>query len=352
MSSPDLDTAPPQITSTAEFARYVGLARSTVSRVLNGQPGLKASTITRVQEALAETGFTPNAYATLLKAKGTSTVGICMENLLTAPILLKLATLQRQLRTQGYTSLIEVYARGESVTILRHFLSMRVEAVVFIGHFDPPELEARIRELNAHKLPQLVIDHHGIRGAHTVTLDRADAMRQMMEHLLAQGHRSFGLLGIPPDAPSNLERIHGIRAALAAQGLDPATCTRSFDAHFVRTQDFEFGRALARRFLELRKPPTAFVALNDEIAIGAMRALQDAGLNIPRDASVTGFNNQDVCTMMAPALTTVDQGIEATIKTAMQVLTAHLRDGSPTRSILRTIKPVLVIRQSTGPAAG
>lgn len=342
--------SPPAITSTAEFARYIGLARTTVSRVLNHQPGLKPATIERVQQALAETGFTPNAFATLLKGKGTSSVGICLENLLTPPILLKLATLQRQLRNQGYSSLIEVYTPGESRTIIRHFLSMRVEAVVFLGHFDTAEIEARIRELMGHRTPHLVIDHHGIPRANTVTLDRAQAMREMMNHLIQFGHRSFGLLGIPLDAASRLERVHGIRAALAEHGLDPQACVRSFDAQYQRTQDFEFGRALARQFHELKQPPTAYVALNDEIAIGAMRALQEAGLAIPGDASVTGFNNQEICLMMAPPLTTVDQQIEPTIKTAMQVLLSHLREGVPARPVLRTIKPQLVIRQSTGPA--
>ena len=350
VSSPDSKKAPPRITSTADLARHVGLARTTVSRVLNEQPGLKSSTIERVQRALAETGFTPNAFATMLRGKGTSSVGICMENLLTPPLLRKLAALQRQLRSHGYTSLIEVYAPGESRTILRHFLSMRVEAVVFIGHFDLEELEARIRELIGHKLPHLVIDHHGIPHANTVTLDRAQAMRTMMDHLLDLGHRSFGLLGIPLDHPSHLERIHGIRAALTARGFDLPTCARSFDAQCVRAQDFEFGHALARQFLALKVPPTAYVALNDEIAIGAMRAFQEAGLVIPRDASVTGFNNQDICTMMAPPLTTVDQEIEPTIKAAMQVLLAHLRHGLPSRSVLRTISPEVIIRQSTGPA--
>ena len=342
---------PPRITSTAEFARYVGLARTTVSRVLNRQPGLKQSTIDRVQHALAETGFTPNAYATLLKGKGTSSIGICLENLLTPPILLKLAALQRQLRDQGYTSLIEVYERGQSRTILRHFLSMRVQAVVFIGHFDTAELETRIRELSGHKTPHLVIDHHGIPHANTVTLDRAQAMHEMMNHLLDLGHRSFGLLGIPLEHPSRLERIHGIRRALSARGLDLAACARSFDAQCLRTQDFEFGHALARQFLELKQPPTAYVALNDEIAIGAIRALQEAGLTVPGDASVTGFNNQDLCTMMAPPLTTVDQQVEPTVRAAMQVLMSHVRGGMPARSILRTIKPKLIIRQSTSRAA-
>jgi len=334
----------------AEFARHVGLARTTVSRVLNRQPGLKASTIERVQRALTETGFTPNAYATFLRGRGTASVGICLENVLTPTIVLKLATLQQQLRGLGYSSLIEVYAPGESRTIVRHFLSMRVGAVVFIGHFDAAEVGERVRELIAHKTPHLVIDHHGIPHANTVTLDRAEAMRRVMAHLLDGGHRSFGLLGIPFEAPSRYERIHGIRAALAERGLDPAACTRSFDAHCPRLQDFEFGRALILRFLELKQPPTAYVALNDEIAIGAMRALQDAGINIPRDTSVTGFNNQDIGSMVSPGLTTVDQQIEPTIRTATQVLLSHLRRGVPERLVLRTIEPQLILRGSTGPA--
>jgi DNA-binding LacI/PurR family transcriptional regulator len=348
--SPSSPKTPPRIDSTAELARYVGLARTTVSRVLNQQPGLKSSTVERVQRALAETGFTPNAHATFLKGKGTSSVGICLENLLTPTILRKLATLQRELRRHGYTSLIEVYARGESHTIVRHFLSMRVAAVVFIGHFDPAELAARVQELNRHKTPHLIIDHHGIPRASVVTLDRARAMQEMMDHLLDLGHRSFGLLGIPLDPPSRLERVHGIRAALTARGLALAECTRSFDAQCTRGQDFEFGRALVRCFLELKQPPTAYVGLNDEIAIGAMRALQEAGLTVPGDVSVTGFNNQDICLMMAPLLTTVDQQIEPTIKSAMQVLLSHLRRGPPAEPVLRTIAPQLVIRQSTGRA--
>jgi DNA-binding LacI/PurR family transcriptional regulator len=304
-----------------------------------------------VQRALAETGFTPNAYATFLKGKGTSSIGICLENLLTPTILLKLASLQRELRRQGYTSLIEVYARGESRSIVRHFLSMRVGAVVFIGHFDPAELAELIQELRRHKTPHLVIDHHGIPNASTVTLDRAQAMRELMDHLFDLGHRSFGLLGIPLESPDRFERIHGIRAALAARGLPFADAARSFDPQCVRGRDFEFGRALVRCFLELKQPPTAYVALNDEIAIGAVRALQEAGLTVPGDASVTGFNNQDISLMTAPQLTTVDQQIEPTIKAAMQVLLAHIRRGPPARPVLRTIAPQIVIRQSTGRAA-
>src|ERR1041385_7519509 len=100
---------PGVIRSTADFARHVGLARTTVSRVLNGQPGLKQKTIERVQRALAETGFTPNAHALHLKGKRTSMIGICMEDLATPPAVRKLATQPRALRRRGFSSLIEVF---------------------------------------------------------------------------------------------------------------------------------------------------------------------------------------------------------------------------------------------------
>src|SRR5262249_46487336 len=119
----------PVLRSTADFARHVGLARTTVSRVLNGQPGLKQKTIDRVQRALAETGFTPNAHALHLKGKRTAMVGIVMEDLITPPAVKKLAALQSVLRKRGFSSLMEVFTPGAGREVVRHFLSLRVEAV-------------------------------------------------------------------------------------------------------------------------------------------------------------------------------------------------------------------------------
>ncbi|MCX6951485.1 MAG: LacI family DNA-binding transcriptional regulator, partial [Verrucomicrobia bacterium] len=215
----------PTLRSTADFARHVGLARTTVSRVLNGQPGLKQKTIDRVQRALAETGFTPNAHALHLKGKRTSMVGICVEDLLTPPAVRKLAALQKLLRARGFSSLIEVFAPGTGREVVRHFLSMRVEAVVFIGHFHREEIEARIAELIAHGTPHLVIDHFGLKNAHTVSLDRAAAMEAVVNHLLDLGHRTFGLLGIAKAPTSRYDRMSGIHAALRARGMDFDACT-------------------------------------------------------------------------------------------------------------------------------
>ncbi len=342
--------APTVLRSTADFARHVGLARTTVSRVINGQPGLKQKTIDRVQRALAETGFTPNAHALHLKGKRTAMIGICMEDLLTPPAVRKLAALQRLLRDRGFSSLIEVFTPGAGRDVVRHFLSMRVEAVVFIGHFHREEIEARIAELIAHGTPHLVIDHYGLKNANTVSLDRSAGMVALLNHLLDLGHRSFGLLGIARAPASRYDRMTGINAALRSRGLDFDEATISLDHLHERRNDFDYGRKLAGNFMALPQRPTALLALNDAIGVGALRGLHDAGVKVPREISVAGFNNQDFGSMTTPTLTTIDQNIEATIATAAEVILAQL--GAPARAkpLVHMIEPALVVRESTGPA--
>jgi DNA-binding LacI/PurR family transcriptional regulator len=350
--SPNKTKPQPVLRSTADFARHVGLARTTVSRVLNGQPGLKQKTIDQVQRALAETGFTPNAHAVHLKGKRTAMIGICMEDLATPPAVRKLATLQRVLRARGFSSLIEVFAPGTGREVVRHFLSLRVEAVVFIGHFHREEIEARIGELNAHGTPHVVIDHYGLKAAHTVALDRAAGMEAVVDHLLDLGHRTFGLLAVGKGPASRIDRTTGIQAALRRRGLEIETCCVVLDHLHERQNDFDYGRKLAGSFLELAARPTAYLGLNDEIAIGAMRGFQEAGLKAPRDFSITGFNNQDICHMTSPTLTTVDQSIDATIATAAEMILSSIDKPIRAKPIVKTIPPQCVVRESTGPVRG
>jgi DNA-binding LacI/PurR family transcriptional regulator len=338
------------VRSTAEFARYVGLARTTVSRVLNGQPGLKQKTIDRVRNAMDETGFTLNAYALHLKGKRTASIGVCMESLFTPPAVAKLAILQKRMRERGISSMIEVVDPEGIRGVVRHFLSMRVSAVVFIGHFNEAELSQRIEELSRHGIPHIVVDQTGITNANTVALDRKKAMAEMTRHLLGLGHTSFGLLGLSGTPRSVQNRLSGMAEALASRGLALERNTLSLDHLHPRKSDVEFGRALARSFLGVEKVPTAFVALNDEIAIGAILEFHSCGLRVPEDVSVSGFNNQDICLMSTPTLTSVDQQIEATVEAAAEILLAKIAHPASRKLVVRTIQPMLVVRGSTGRA--
>jgi DNA-binding LacI/PurR family transcriptional regulator len=319
--------------------------------VLNGQPGLKKKTIERVQRAIEETGFVPNAYALHLKGKRTASVGICMETLFTPPVTQKLALLQRKLRDHNFASLIEVMEPGSTRNVVRHFLSMRVDAVAFIGHFDEENLARHLAELRANTTPHVVVDHLGIKGANTVALDRVSGMGAVMEHLIGLGHRTFGLLGFAGTVRSIKDRVRGIRQTLAGRGLDFDQCTFSWDAQHPRNNDFEFGRLCAESFLRENRPCTALVALNDQIAVGAMRALQDQGVKVPGEVSITGFNNQDICLVTTPGLTSVDQRMEETIDAAAEVILSQIGKPLRVRPIVRMVEPGLVVRGSTGPSS-
>jgi DNA-binding LacI/PurR family transcriptional regulator len=346
------DLRPKPIRSTAEFARYVGLARTTVSRVLNGQPGLKQKTIDRVLGAMTETGFSRNAFALHLKGKGTASVGICMESLLRAPAMQKLAELQKRLRDRNHTSLIEVLDPDGTQRAVSHFLSMRVDAVVFIGYFVEKEIAGRIGELSRLGIPHIIIDHPGVPGAYTVTLDRRKAMEELTRHLIGLGHVSFGLLGISEAAKSTWDRLSGIGDALSVHKMSLEGNTVSFDHLHPRSYNYEFGRSLAKRFAAVRARPTAFICLNDEIGAGAIRGFLESGLDVPGEVSVTGFNNQDLCLVSTPQLTSVDQQIERTIEAAVTMLFAQIGKPFRSRPTVELIEPQLVIRESTGPVPG
>ncbi len=337
------------IRSTAEFARYVGLSRSAVSRVMNEQPGLRQATIDRVRRAIAETGFTPNAHAVHLRGKPSRMIGLCVENLLTPSGVAKLSELQELLAARGFTALIEVDRADGSRKLIEHFLSLRVQGVAFVGHFSPELLGERIAGLRRHGVPHLVVDHSGCAEAPTVTLDRAAAMEEVIAHLHSLGHRRFGLLGISGAFQTVTDRIDGVRAALRKRGLVFERVVVVLDHLHVRTDHFEFGRMLAREFAKLRERPTAFIAVNDETAIGALLEFQALGLRVPGDLSIVGFNNQTICRMTAPALTSVDQQIERTARTAADLLIGALDRPLPRAPAMRLIAPQLVMRGSTGP---
>jgi len=340
-----------RLRSTAEFARHVGLARSTVSRVLNRQPGLRAGTIEKVERALRETGFAPNAHARLLRGEHSHTIGVCVKDFLTPPIVRKMALLQQAMRSRGFSCIIEMLEPGTSESVIQHFLSLRVDGIAFIGYYDQGEPEVGLAGLVHFGTPHVVMDQFGVPDANTVTLDRSRAMEMAIDYLVGLGHRRFGLIGISQRMLGEFDRITGVRRGLQRHGLDPAVVVTSRDQYHPRIEDYAFGAAVARDFAALPGRPTAYLALNDDIAIGAMHGFVESGLQVPDSVSVVGFNNQDVCRMPNPELTSIDQQIEATVSSAVDILLSQIGKPRPAAPIIRTIEPVLVVRGSTGPAA-
>jgi DNA-binding LacI/PurR family transcriptional regulator len=340
------------IASTSALARHLGLSRWTISRVLNGHPEVKPETSRRVREAMEALGFVPSPLGRALRGSRTGVVGVCFQALGSPIVARKIATLQTILRTAGFRALFEVTDGNPALEleVIRHFLAMKVDGMVLVGGMTDANA-ARITSLLEHRsVPAVLVDPMRRFALPTVELDREHGMRLALEHLLDLGHAHFALLGIDEAVAYGRVRWSGIRKVVVEREL-------SWEAQFTPLSesgepelDFGYGRRLAERFLQLPQRPTAILALNDQIAIGAMTRLQQAGLAVPGDLSIVGFDNLDVSAHVNPRLTTIDQHVQQLMETAVALLTEHTDRRPTTEDTHRAIHPLLVHRETTGPS--
>lgn len=340
-----------KIRTTAELARLVGLSRATVSRILNGHKGIKKKNVDRVMQVVERTGFTANPYSHILRGRRSGTIAVCLSDFKHYALLQKLAHVVRLLAAAGYTPLIETVDDPNHIRRSRLATRMRAEAVVFAGQHSGAELTAHLRALAGAGIPHVFTDSCSAPEANVVTVDRVRALEMSAEHLLSLGHRTIGIIGIVPGrTPVEDARLGGLRRAVLARQLDPdqtlvhlADCAQS-------TSNLIYGREMAARFVAMKRMPTAFVALNDEMAFGAIEGFRAAGVRVPADVSVMGFNNEDIAVLTAPAITTVDAEVAASAAAAVRFLFDQLRNGTAVNGRSQFIAPRLIVRQSTGPA--
>lgn len=337
------------IRTTDALARHLGLSRWTVSRVLNGHPGVRKETVDRVREAMVALGFAPNPMARGLRGSRTMMVGVCFQELETPILVRKTMALQNGLRDRGYQAIIELTGKRTDLEagIIRNFRSLRVDGIVLVGSTLSGD-DPAVGELAQSGLPVVAVDPEGDLPFPTVRVNREAVYPLAIEHLHALGHRRFGFLGFAPGVTYARQRLAGIRNCLARLGLEAKR-----DCLFVsggRRKDLFYtgGYALGGEFLEKADPirPTAVVALNDQIALGALRRWREAGLELPRDLSLTGFDNLDVCGYATPSLTTVDQEVATLMGLARDTLLALIR-GEPAPPLRQEVSPRLVVREST-----
>ncbi|HKB91134.1 MAG TPA: LacI family DNA-binding transcriptional regulator [Opitutaceae bacterium] len=337
------------INSTAELARHLGLSRWAVSRAINGHSGVSAETVGLVQSAMQEFGFTPSAHARGLRGRRTGAIGICFRQLNTPITTEKIAHVQRLLSRRGYRPLFELTEvdAGMGVEVINHFISMRVEGVLLIDA--PPGAESTnwLKMLKRHNIPAALLEPRSPATANAVQLDREDALARVTERLLTLGHTHFGLLGISREFPLGKPRYDGIARALSARGLDIERCADIIDIPGHRHLGMRYGRELGGKLIDKKKRPTALIALNDEVAAGAMWYLQKLGCNFPADFSLFGFDNLVLSEQTSPALCTVDHNVEASALAAVEMLVKLIELGDPSAKLpVVRIEPRLIFRES------
>ncbi|TNB75637.1 LacI family transcriptional regulator [Arthrobacter sp. BB-1] len=324
-------------------AERAGVSVATVSRALRAVPGVSTATRKRVQAAARELGYSASPAASRLATGQTMTVGIVV------PVLAKwffgkvIGEAAHALREAGFDVLLyELATPGQRERFFGTAqLHGRTDGVIIVA-LQPSreELDSLVSQGQAVAL----LGGHSD-GVGSVSVDNVGAGRAAVRHLLHLGHQRIAFIGIRDEEGSNLggvpplERLMGYREGLAEAGLDAGEDLVQFDENSV-----DGGAAAISRLLVTEVPPTAAFVASDEMAFGVLKILRQAGLEVPQDFSVLGFDNHELCDVVG--LTTMDHDVAGQGQDAAQILLDTLH-GEPPAATSRQTR--LIIRESTAP---
>jgi LacI family repressor for deo operon, udp, cdd, tsx, nupC, and nupG len=328
MGADESDVAPGWRTSAAtrrgavhiaEVAALAGVSTATVSRALAMPGRVSAATRERVLEVVRRTGYTPNIAGRNLRAARSKMVLVVVPSLITPFFADLLLGVDRALSAHGYGLLVGNLHDGEGKEerLLDLLLAGQADGALLLnGHV----LRGATRSLADTAIPAVAVSVPAA-GVPAVLVQDREGGAAAARHLLELGHRRFGYIAGPPGNYSQDERWAGYSDTLAAAGVDAAAVARYPGDFHVRT-----GVDAARRFLaEPVQRPTGIFAASDMMAIGFMRTVHAAGLRVPRDVSVVGFDGIEFADYCEPPLTTVRQPREAMGREAAELLVRLIR---------------------------
>lgn len=286
-----------------DVARAAGVSASTVSRVLNDKDDVASDTYEKVQDVIAELGYTSSLAARSMRSRRTGVIGLILPDLEDSFCIQVLKGINRAIAEFEYDLI--AYASSSIRTPSKADREQLYVSLLNGSLTDGIILVTPAANSFPRAAPVVVIDPNNncTDCPAVIGLNQAGAVTAM-EYLIGLGHRRIGFISGRPDLQSANQRFLGYKSAMdqAAIPLDPDLIV---DGDFTAAT----GRAAARELLSLPKPPSAIFAANDQSAIGAIRAAREAGLRVPEDLSVIGFDNIPEAAYCHPALTTVDQFI-------------------------------------------
>ena len=291
--------------TTYDVAREAGVSRTTVSHILNNHPRVTLSEKTRerVLAAARKLGYVPNSAAQMLVTGRSQTIGLVLSRpdlvAIDAFVPTMMFGLNEACRAHGYRLLMEaIRDPGSTDAYLDLAKSKRIDGLVVIN---PRKEDAALRKIIESKFPILIFGSSGHPGENSVSTEDMEASCQVTAHLLSLGHRRIAHISYAPLAyvPAH-RRFEGYRKALRAANV-------AFNKKLFAEGDFtcESGYLAARRILASNAKPTAVFAGNDTIAFGAMAAAREAGLAIPEEFAVVGYDDIPAAAFACPPLTTV-----------------------------------------------
>lgn len=342
-------SAEAQKVTIVEVAERAGVSIKTVSRVVNREANVRASTREKVEAAIAELGYRPNPSARGLAANRSWSIGLLYEsprefgyvrNVLDGV----LAACERE----GYSLLMRpCSATPDRAAIERFVAQTRIDGAVLTSPICDDE--AIIELLRDQGIPiARLAPASTLEDALSAQCDDEQAAFELTEYLLSLGHRRIGFIKGHPAHASSRERLAGYTRALRAHGV-------ARDRRLVRQGYFEFesGKRGAEALLRLAEPPTAIFASNDEMAAAVVFVARKLGITVPEQLSVVGFDDSMVAERTWPPLTTVRQPVVAMADALTERLVRRLRGNDlGDEEIDARYGCELIVRDSTGPCTG
>ena len=339
----------PTIKDVAEHAK---VSLKTVSRVINNEPSVMQGTRTRVLHAIDELDYEPDQSARNLRSGTPFVVGLIYDNPNPYHIIGVQNGVLAACRETGFG--LQIHPCDSTSPLLVDELCELVQRSRLAGLVLTAPMSESMELVNALaargvKLVRIIAATEDPNDGHAcVYVDDNDAAYEITEHLIQLGHQRIGFLWGGLAHRSSTERYAGYERALKDYGI-------TLDKHLVVPGDYTFddGFRGARRLLALREPPTAIFGSNDEIAAGVLAAAKSAGINVPYDLSIAGFEDSPFSKQSWPALTTAKQATGDIARHAARLLINQLRtdayEDTPPHLQNEGFVPQLVVRGSTAP---
>lgn len=336
-----------------DIATRSGVAAMTVSRVVNGNGYVSEGTRKRVQAAVEEMKYRPNGLARSLKRQSTNTIGLVLGDL-SNPYSTELANAVREsltLRGFGLFICISEHSADEDITAFESLVDHNIDGLI-VATRSNEEGNAHLESIANTNLPIVVVGRdfqHEL--VDQVSADNFTGGFEATQHLIDLGHRRIAFIGAGYENRSNLKRLQGYLKALELHGIevDERLITgRKESASDVPGYSTEkIGYEGMRRLLSLPNRPTAIFARNDFTAFGAMSAIKEAGLRVPNDIAVVGFDDTPLAIHMSPRLTTVRQPMRLQGQLAAKMLLNRILENPDAEREARMLDCELIVREST-----
>lgn len=335
---------PHSLPSVKDVAAAANVSTATVSRVVSdsGYPVAEA-TRRRVLEAVQRLGYRPNDHARSLLTERTRMIGVIVPDLTNPHYPEVLRGIEGVAAGHSYSVLL-CNTDGEPEKLrdcLAVFSEKRVDGVVLAGGgLDPSSALGALGDL---RTPVVVVGRYRGHRHPFVTADNVAAGRAAAQHLLALGHERIGVITGPGGSTASMDRLRGCRQALRGRGL-------ALRPDLVVPGDFgpDSGYAGAMSLLRRDRPPTAIVAANDGMAVGALAAVRDLDRAVPGDVAVVGYDDVPIASHLRPSLSTIRLPAHRMGATAMNTLLAAIRHEPVCRSTVMDVE--LVVRSSSADA--